>query len=306
MQRTLKSPIFLNGVGLHSGENVNMSVRPAFSDTGIWFKRTDISGVDNMIPALWDYAQQTQLCTRIVNEAGIAVSTIEHLMAALYGCGIHNAIVEIDGPEVPILDGSAVEFVEHFLKAGIVRQSAAVRALKVLKNVTVKSAGAWASLVPSSVMEMDFHIDFNDPAIGVQKRTMTLANGAFVHALCDSRTFCQSADVDAMRAQGLVKGGNLNNAVVFDGHRVLSPGGLRHRDEPVRHKMLDAVGDLALAGVPILGKYIGYKAGHAISNQLLHAVFADASNYEMIECDAQQTQLLPGSGIVSADLPVVA
>ena len=307
MQRTLKSATYFTGVGLHGGHAVRMVVHPASAETGIWFKRTDINGPqDNMIPARWDHVEQSQLCTLLINDAGVSVSTVEHLMAALYGCGIHNAIVELDGPEVPILDGSSIEFVKSFLNTGLVDQATPVRAIKVLKSVSVTQGDVTASLAPSPVLEMDFAIEFSEAAIGAQQKTVTMANGAFVHTLCDSRTFCKNSDVQAMRAMGLVRGGTMDNAIVFDGDKVLSPSGLRHSDEPVRHKLLDAVGDLALAGAPLFAKYSGHKAGHAVTNKLLRALFADTSNYQMIECTPEQSQLLPGSGVLRSDVPELA
>jgi UDP-3-O-[3-hydroxymyristoyl] N-acetylglucosamine deacetylase len=240
----------------------------------------------------------------IENEAGVSVSTIEHVMAALAGFAVHNALIEIDGPEVPILDGSAVPFIEGFMAAGLDEQDQPVRAVRVLAPVEVREGDAVARLEPADMLEIDFRIDFEDAAIGVQARRLNMANGAFVRELSDSRTFCRQADVDAMRANGLALGGTLENAVVIDGDRVLSPGGLRHADEPVRHKMLDAVGDLALAGGPILGRYVGERAGHALTNRLLRALFAEPSAYEIVDCGPRTLGKLPGVGVHAGDLPV--
>ena len=229
--------------------------------------------------------------------------TIEHLMAALAGSAIHNALIEIDGGEVPILDGSAEPFVAAFIARGIVQQAAAVRAIRVLKAVEVREGEAVARLEPSDMLEIDFRIDFAEGAIGVQERRLNMSNGAFVRELSDSRTFCRQADVDLMREKGLALGGTLDNAVVFDGDRVLSPGGLRHADEPVRHKMLDALGDLALAGGPLLGRYIGIRAGHAMTNQLLRALFADPTAFRLVACGEHVGEKLPGVGVHRGDLP---
>jgi UDP-3-O-[3-hydroxymyristoyl] N-acetylglucosamine deacetylase len=176
--------------------------------------------------------------------------------------------------------------------------------VRILKPVEVREGDAVARLEPAEMLEIDFRIDFDDAAIGVQERRLNMANGAFVRELSDSRTFCRQSDVDAMRANGLALGGTLENAVVFDGDRVLSPGGLRHADEPVRHKMLDAVGDLALAGGPILGRYVGERAGHALTNRLLRALFADASAHELVDCGPRTLGKLPGVGVHAGDLPV--
>ena len=303
VQYTLKSAVSFAGVGLHSGQPVRMTVRPASADYGIWFRRTDIIGLDAMVPAIWSAVTPSKLCTVIENEEGVSVSTIEHIMAALAGCGIHNALIDIDGPEVPILDGSAEPFVAGFLVHGLQKQIAEVRTIRVLRKVEVTEGEAIARLEPSDAYEIDFKIDFAEEAIGQQSRSLRLTNGAFVRELSDSRTFCRQADVDAMQARGLALGGTLENAVVFDGDKVLSPGGLRHEDEPVRHKMLDAVGDLALAGAPLLGRYTGIRAGHAMTNRLLRALFADPANYRIEDCAGRIGEKLLGVGVHRADLP---
>jgi UDP-3-O-[3-hydroxymyristoyl] N-acetylglucosamine deacetylase len=306
VQNTLSSPATFAGRGLHSGVPVRMTVRPAAADHGIWFRRLDVTDGDPMVPARWDHVTPSKLCTVIENADGVSVSTIEHVMAALAGSGIHNALVEIDAPEVPILDGSALSFVAGFLAAGIEVQDRPVRAVRVMKPVEVSDGEAVARLDPADMLEIDFSIDFEDAAIGMQTRRLNMANGAFVRELSDSRTFCRQADVDAMRERGLALGGTLENAVVFDGDRVLSPGGLRHDDEPVRHKMLDAVGDLALAGGPILGRYTGERAGHALTNRLLRALFADPTAFRHVDCGPQTLGKLPGVGVHAGDLPVHA
>ncbi|MGR3714794.1 MAG: UDP-3-O-acyl-N-acetylglucosamine deacetylase [Shimia sp.] len=307
MQATLKNNVTFSGTGLHSGQTVRMTVQPASADYGIWFRRSDVSGKDALVPARWDVVEQTALCTRIVNEAGVSVGTIEHLMAALAGCGIHNALIEIDAGEVPIMDGSSADFVRGFLRAGIVKQDAQVRAIRILKPVSVTRGDARAELVPDRDMQMEFHIDFEDAAIGQQTRGITLSNGSFVRELSDSRTFCRQADVEAMQANGLALGGNPEeNAVVFDGDRILSPGGLRHLDEPVRHKMLDAVGDLYLAGAPILGRYRGVRAGHSLTNELLRVLFADPEAWRFEDCTPDLAARLPGAGVHFGEIPAVA
>lgn len=283
-----------------------MTVRPASADYGIWFKRVDVAPRDAMIAARWDQVVPSRLCTLLRNSAGAEVSTVEHIMAALAGCAIHNAVIEIDGPEVPILDGSAEPFVQAFLAKGLIEQTSPVRAIRILKAIEVSDGPAVARLEPAEMLEIDFRIQFEERAIGHQAKHLNLSNGTFVRELCDSRTFCRQSDVDAMRANGLALGGTLENAVVFEGDRVLSPGGLRHADEPVRHKMLDAMGDLYLAGGPILGRYTGIRAGHALTNALLRAVFADPTAWKMVECSAQTVGKLPGVGVVVSDLPATA
>ncbi len=283
-----------------------MVVHPASAHYGIWFRRTDVNG-SNLVAARWDSVLPgVQLCTRIANDAGVEISTIEHIMAALAGCGVHNALIDLDGPEVPILDGSSQIFVEGLVQAGLQKLDAPARAIEVLKTVEVTEGLAVARLVPAETMHIDFQIDFADAAIGKQDKALNMANGAFVRELCDSRTFCRQSDVDAMRSMGLALGGTLENAVVVDGADVLSPGGLRHHDEAVRHKMLDALGDLYLAGGPLLARYEGERAGHALTNRLLRALFADPRNFRIVNCSASLAARLPGAGVHAHDIPRVA
>ena len=306
VQNTLKSAVAFTGKGLHSGADVRMVLRPASADYGVWFRRTDIMTGDALVPARWDAVVPSKLCTLVANGAGVSVSTIEHLMAALAGLAIHNCLIEIDGPEVPILDGSSLAFVTGILRRGIRAQSAPVRAIRVLKAVEVREGAALARLEPSDMLEIDFRIDFAEPAIGRQARRLNMSNGAFVRELADSRTFCRQSDVDEMRARGLAQGGTLENAVVFDGDRVLSPGGLRHADEPVRHKMLDALGDLSLAGGPVLGRYTGIRAGHAMTNRLLRLLFSTPGAWRIDDCTGTTGGKLPGVGVARSDVPLHA
>jgi UDP-3-O-[3-hydroxymyristoyl] N-acetylglucosamine deacetylase len=306
LQNTLKSPVVFEGVGLHSGVSARMVLHPAAAGHGIWFRRVDVISRRAMIPALWDVVERTPLCTRLKNEHGITVSTVEHVMAALTGCGVHNALIEIDGPEVPILDGSAVPFVRGIMARGVRAQSAPVIAIQVLREVSVQKDGARATLLPSDHFEIEFHIDFEDRAIGRQSKVLNMRNGAFARELSDSRTFCRQSDVETMRENGLALGGSLDNAVVVDGENVLSPGGFRYADEAVRHKMLDALGDLALAGGPILGRYVGVRAGHALTNVLLRALFDTPGAMRTVVCDPEMARRLPGQGLVWAEIPQVA
>lgn len=302
MQTTLKNQIVINGTGLHSGQPAQLRLLPASAEHGIWFRRTDVRDRDNMIAARYNNVTDTTLCTRLGNEAGVEVSTVEHLMAALVGCGVHNLLVEIDGPEVPILDGSSDPFVREILSKGLRNLPAPVRVIRVLEPVEAEINGAVARLEPSDGLEITFDIDFEDAAIGRQEKTLNMANGAFVHELSDCRTFCREADVTAMRANGLALGGSMDNAIVVRGEKVLNPDGLRRRDEMVRHKMLDALGDLGLAGAPILGRYHGSKAGHAVTNQLLRALFSNPAAFEMIACTDDTAQRLPGAGLDMGDI----
>lgn len=306
MQTTLKSAVTFFGTGLHTGRAARMTIHPASANYGIWFRRIDVTEHDDMIPARWDAVTDTPLCTRISNKDGVGVSTVEHIMAALAGTGVHNALIEIDGPEVPLLDGSSAQFVTGILARGLRKLDAPVRAIEILKPVSVRRGDAVATLEPDLGLTIDFEIDFSDAAIGHQEKSLDMANGTFVHELCDSRTFCRKSDIDAMRDRGLIVGGSVTSAVVVDGDEVITPGGMRHGDEPVRHKMLDALGDLALAGAPILGRYSGHKAGHAMTNLLLRELFSDPTAFRLVECTPEQVARLPGAGLSYQDRPAVA
>ena len=305
MQTTLKTDVIFEGTGLHSGEAVRVVLHPAPANSGIVFRRTDVTGRPTL-PALFADVIVSPLNTRLSNADGVTVSTIEHLMAALAGCGVHNALIDIDGPEVPILDGSAAAFVRGVVAAGLTRLSAPLRAIEILRDVEVSEGGATAKLSPATTLQIEFDIEFPDAAIGKQQKTLNMANGAFVRELCDSRTFCRSSDVAAMHANGLALGGSIENAVVVDGEKVLTPGGLRHADEAVRHKMLDALGDLYTAGAPILGRYTGSRAGHAMTNKLLRALFDQPDAWRFVTCDVKIAARLPGVGVSMADLEAVA
>lgn len=279
-RRTLKAPIGCVGAGLHSGRRVALTLRPAAAGTGIVFRRTDL-GIE--IPAAYDRVVDTRLCTAL-GEGEARIATIEHVMAALAGCGIDDAIVEVDAPEVPIMDGSAAPFVFLIECAGIVTTAAPRATIEVLRPVRVEDAsGAFAELLPSreAAFDAELEIDFPNTAIGRQVLTMRLSPRAFREDLADARTFALAEDIARLRAIGLAQGGSLANAVVVDGPLVLNPGGLRRPDEFVRHKLLDVVGDLALAGAPIRGRFRGARSGHALNNRLLRALFADASAWRI-------------------------
>ncbi|TRW97243.1 UDP-3-O-acyl-N-acetylglucosamine deacetylase [Paracoccus sp. M683] len=299
MQATIKSTVEFEGVGLHSGARTRLAIHPAPAGHGIVFRRIDLTEGENRLAARWDNVTPSPLCTLLDNGQGATLSTIEHVMAALAGTGIHNALIDVDGPEVPILDGSSQPFVRGILRVGIRLQGRPLRAIRVLRPVEVRQGEAFARLAPADHLEIDFQIDFTDEAIGHQEKRLDMANGAFLRELADSRTFCRQADVDAMRKQGLALGGTYDNAVVVDGAQVLSPGGLRHSDEAVRHKMLDAMGDLALAGAPLLAQYTGHRAGHAMTNQLLRALFAQPDAWEWVTCSTDLENRLPGAGVAA-------
>jgi UDP-3-O-[3-hydroxymyristoyl] N-acetylglucosamine deacetylase len=273
-QQTLKASIGCVGVGLHSGRRVTLTFRPAAADHGIVFHRSDI-GAD--IPARFDRVVDTRLAT-VLEHDGARIGTVEHVLAALAGCGIDNVVVEVDGPEPPILDGSAAQFVFLLDCAGFVVQEALRPTIEVRQPIRVSDGDAFAELRPgSSGLEMALSIDFAAPAIGRQALSLRLTPDSFRRELAGARTFTLAEEVDELRAAGLAQGGSLDNAVVVDQARVLNPAGLRVPDEFVRHKLMDAVGDLALAGAPLCGRFIAHRSGHTLNNRLLHALFAQSA-----------------------------
>ncbi len=292
-QRTLKSVVNCDGVGLHSGEPVNLVLKPAPAGSGIVFKRTDVEDDKSIIPARWDHVVDTRLCTVIANAHGVRVGTIEHLMAALAGCGLDNVVVEVSGPEVPVMDGSSGPFVFLIECAGVVEQDQPRRVIRILKPISVEEGEATATLEPDSSFSIDFSVHFEGTAVSSQALQVGMKNGSFCKELARARTFGFLNEVEAMQAAGLGKGGSLDNAIVVDGLEIMNKDGLRFDDEFVRHKMLDAVGDLFLAGGAILGKFAGKRSGHALNNALLRALFADddAWSFDELRGDAVKTAI---------------
>jgi UDP-3-O-[3-hydroxymyristoyl] N-acetylglucosamine deacetylase len=280
-QKTLKAAIHCRGVALHSGGRVGMSLHPAAPNTGIVFRRTDLAGAE--LRADWRNSVEQPLCTKLEDGKDFSVATIEHLMAALAGLEIDNVLIEIDGPEVPVMDGSAAPFVFLIECAGTLEQEAPRRAIKVLKPVNVGEDGKSASLAPDDGFSMSFAIDFASGAINRQDITIALDPESFKVDISRARTFGFLHEVDQMRAAGLARGGSLENAVVIQGDRVLNREGLRYVDEFVRHKVLDALGDLYLAGAPLIGHFRGVRSGHALNRRLLEALFADPSAWCFID-----------------------
>ena len=300
MQHTLKKSVHIAGIGLHSGKTVNIALRPARANHGIVFVRTDVKDKNNIIPALWNYVVDTQLCTVIGNTDGVRVGTIEHLMSALRGCGIDNVLVEIDAAEVPAMDGSAMPFVELIEDTGTAVQSEPRRAIRVLKETTVEHDGKRVTLSPSEECIFAGDIEFAHADIGAQRFETKLMNGNFRHDIADSRTFGFLHEVEWMRKNGLGLGGSLDNAIVLDQEGVMNPGGLRHADEFIRHKLLDAIGDLYLAGGRILGSYDGHRAGHALNNAVLRALFARPDAWEMVDLYGESTPARAAESLVHA------
>lgn len=285
-RRTLRASIPCVGTGLHTGARVRVRLCPAPAGSGVTFVRTDLGA---SIPALYDRVTDTRLCTVLASpeRPEARVGTVEHLMAALAGCGVTDATVEVDGPELPVLDGSAAPWVFLLDCAGLVDLDAAPRAVEVLRPVRVDDGAAFAELRPGADgLDLALSIAFDAPAIGRQALSLRLGEEAFRRELSRARTFAQAHEIEGLRAAGLARGGSLDNAVVVDGARVLNPAGLRAPDEFVRHKLLDAVGDLALAGVALHARFIGHRSGHALNNRLLRALFADPANWRPAEAPA--------------------
>ena len=298
MQRTLKSAIHCKGVALHSGDRITMTMHPAEPDTGIVFRRTDVAGKGAEIPARWDRVVDTRLCSVIGNDEGVTVGTVEHLMAALAGCGIDNVIIELSGGEVPIMDGSSEPFVFLVECAGVVEQNKPRRIIRILKPVAVEDGACRAELRPSDRFSVDMQIDFESAAINQQRILLRVVNGAFCKELARARTFGFLHEVEAMQSAGLAKGGSLENAIVVSGDKILNEDGLRFDDEFVRHKALDAVGDMYLTGHQIVGSFVGHRSGHALNNKLLQALFADPEAWAYDELTHAEEELVPNGVVV--------
>ena len=285
-QKTLKRPIHCSGIGLHTGSKVSLSLSPAEADTGIVFVRTDLPAGRAVIRADYANVVDTRLCTAIANEHGAQVATIEHLLAALAGCEIDNLIVQLNAAEVPAMDGSAEPFVFLIECAGVQEQAQPRRAIEILRPVMAGTSDRFASLTPSPDTIFSIEIDFDNKAVARQEYSLALSPDAFKNDVSRARTFGFLHEVDALRAQGLARGGSLDNAVVISGDKVLNEGGLRYEDEFARHKALDSVGDIYLAGAPICGHYRGVRAGHHMNNLLLRALMADERAWAYTWLDA--------------------
>lgn len=285
-QRTLANAIDCTGIGLHSGRRVHLTLSPAPADSGIVFRRTD-TGFE--IPARYEHVNDTTLAT-VIGVPGDPVrhvGTIEHVMAALCAAGIDNAVVGVDGPEVPAMDGSAAPFSFLIACAGIVEQAAPLSVIEVLRPVRARDGDATAALLPAhprgaALLTLSMEIRFDSAAIGRQERTLALTAPAFAAEIAPARTFGFAEELQRLRAAGLARGGSLANAIAVSGGRVLNPEGLRFADEFVRHKLLDAVGDLALAGMPIRGRFIGHRSGHRLNNVLLRTMLADRTSFRIV------------------------
>ena len=277
-QKTIKSSIELKGVGLHSGSEVNLVIKPGNPNTGIVFKRIDIDG-NNIIKANFKNVIEPVLCTKLKNEDGVTVSTVEHLMAAFYGEGIDNVLVELDAPEIPIMDGSAVDFVDAIKLVGSEEQKEPKKFIKVLKKVKIQEGEKFISIEPlNQDLIIDFEIIFNNPLIRKRRKKFKLSENDLTQ-IYNSRTFCLYEDIDNIKRMGLAKGGSLDNAIVVQGEKILNEDGLRNRHEFVNHKILDCIGDIMLSGNRIFGHIKTSQGGHALTNKLLNKFFSDDQNW---------------------------
>jgi len=280
MQQTLKGSTQLKGVGLHTGVKVNLIIKPADANAGIIFKRTDVESFKSTIEANYKNVSSAVLCTKIENSHGVSVSTVEHLLAAFYGEGIDNALVEIDGPEVPIMDGSAFDFVEAIKSVGVEKQKCQKKVIKVIKKFEIKDGKKYISIEPHDKdLIIDFEIVYTNPLIRTRRKEFKLNSGDLT-SIYNSRTFCLYEDIDQIKSKGLAKGGSLENAIVVKENKILNENGLRHRHEFVEHKILDCMGDLMLAGHKIYGHIKTSQGGHHLTNILLRKFLSDKSSWK--------------------------
>ena len=295
-QRTLKNVIRATGVGLHTGEKVYLTLRPAPVDTGVVFRRIDLD-VPVEVPARADNVGDTRLSTSLEKD-GVKISTVEHLMSAFAGIGIDNAYVDLTAPEVPIMDGSAGPFVFLLQSAGIEEQSSAKKYIRIKKKLRLEDGDKWAQFQPLDGFKVSFTIDFDHPVIknAVQVATVDFSTTSFVKEVSRARTFGFMHDLEALRNAGLARGGSLDNAIVMDNYHILNEDGLRYEDEFVKHKVLDAIGDLYLLGHPLIGEFSAYKSGHELNNRLLRKLINDKSAYEVVSFDDPKEAPIPFAG----------
>ena len=291
-QSTLKNTINCNGVGLHSGKKISLNMIPAAPNTGIIFRRSDISGDAGIIKAIYDNVVDTKMNTTLGNDAGTTIGTIEHLMAAISGCAIDNLIIELNGSEVPVMDGSSEPFVFLIECAGIERQNAIRHTIIVNRDINIKINDCEAYLKPSDVFAISCDINFNSKAIGHQELYLEISCESFRQEICRARTFGFIHEIEFLRKMGLAKGASLDNAIGINGDKVMNEDGLRFDDEFVRHKILDSIGDLALAGAPLMGYFRGIKCGHAGNNAILRELFSSDDNWSKITMDQLHSNMV--------------
>jgi UDP-3-O-[3-hydroxymyristoyl] N-acetylglucosamine deacetylase len=281
-QKTLKKNVKLNGVGLHSGNKVNLNIKPSEPNTGIYFKRVDLSS-NNIVFPNFSNVSNTDLNTTISNEFGVKVSTIEHLMGALFGLGIDNALIEIDNDEVPILDGSAKDFIDEIIKSGLQTSNAPIKIIKINKKINFEDGERYISIEPSKLsLDIDFQIKYSNELIGNQRNKINVYEDD-LNDIFNSRTFCLYEDIEKIKSLGLAKGGSLDNAVVVKGKKILNETGIRNSKEFVNHKILDCIGDLYTSGYRVIGSVICSQGGHFLTNKLLKKVFENKANFSIVE-----------------------
>ena len=301
-QKTINRDITFKGVGLHSGANVTMTVKPAKPNSGILFKRVDLKENNIVVPNIFNVSSAV-FCTTIANESGVSISTIEHLMGALYGLGIDNALVEIDNQEVPILDGSAKIFIEEISKVGIKNSEAPIKIIKIEKRIEFNDGKKTISIEPSKVsLDIDFELKYENNLIGTQRNLVSVFESDLTD-IYNSRTFCLFEDIAKLKEMGLAQGGSLENAIVVKDNEILNEKGLRNKKEFVNHKILDCMGDLYLAGYKIIGKIVCSQGGHKLTNQLLRKVFQKDENFSLIEITEKH---LPNTFINKSHLRSIA
>ena len=301
-QKTINQDITFNGIGLHSGLAVTMTVKPAAPNTGIIFKRIDLKENNDVVPNLFNVSSAV-FCTTISNDHGVSVSTIEHLMGALYGLGIDNALIEIDNQEVPILDGSAKLFVEAISKIGIKNSDTPIKIIKILRKIEFVDGNKTITIEPSKIsLDIDFELKYTNEFIGTQRNSVKVFESD-LSDIYNSRTFCLFEDIEKLKELGLAKGGTIDNAIVVKGNQVLNQNGLRNQKEFVNHKILDCMGDLYLTGYKIIGKIVCSQGGHKLTNQLLRKVFENDENFSLIEITEKN---LPNSFINKSHLRSIA
>jgi len=281
-QKTINNSISCNSVGLHSGENICMQIFPAPVNTGIIFRRIDLEFGKNEIKANFKNVTKTNLGTSITNEFGASISTIEHLMAAIWSCGIDNLIIEVDNAEVPIMDGSSEPFVFLIECAGITSQNENRRVIEILEKIRFEDGDKFIEVEPSKEFSLDLNIDFNHPQITINKLSFHSSLHSFKNDICRARTFCFKHEIEQMYKIGLAKGGSLDNSIVVDFDKIVNEGNLRYNDEFIRHKTLDFIGDLLLAGHYIIGHFNAYKVGHTINNKFLHHLFNNPNKWRLL------------------------
>ena len=301
-QKSIKNSFTLKGRGLHLGKDVEIVVHPAPADHGIVFKRTDVDSSHAYIKASFENVSKTYLRTQLTNSFGISIVTAEHILAAFAGLGIHNALIELGEAEIPILDGSSRIFVKAILETGVAELDKRINLYQVVKSIRVGSSDAWAELRPAKTFSIDFKMDWPGTALGNQSLDMPIVNGAFVREICDSRTFCRKSDVVRLKDEGFALGGGIENAIVVGEDEMIAHNGLRYSDECVRHKILDALGDLSLVGKPILGKFVSCSGGHGLTNMLLRESFIRGDVFVSKEFSDEDRDKLPGFDISNADM----